>query len=117
MTTKHETLENIPYDGKNAEVDPQFSHRRIQGNVRAWRKAGGDHDNPFPPRETLGWQPTCKCNADKVPSLVLDPFAGAGTTLWKAKTLNRRAAGFDISREYCNLIVERCRQSVMDFRV
>ncbi|GAI22444.1 unnamed protein product, partial [marine sediment metagenome] len=25
------------------------------------------------------WQPTCKCNADKVPSIVLDPFAGACT--------------------------------------
>ena len=67
--------------------------------------------------KTLGWQPTCECNADKVPSKVLDPFAGAGTTLWKAKTLNRRAVGFDTSGEYCELIVERCRQSVMDFGV
>lgn len=65
------------------------------------------------PSKTIGWQPTCKCNADKVPSVVLDPFSGAGTTLWVAKKLNRRAIGFEISEEYCQLAVERMRQQVM----
>ena len=65
--------------------------------------------------KTLGWQPTCKCNADKVPSLVLDPFLGAGTTLWVAKKLNRRAVGYEISEEYCQLDLERCRQQALDF--
>ncbi|KKL98079.1 hypothetical protein LCGC14_1828060, partial [marine sediment metagenome] len=63
--------------------------------------------------KTLGWRPTCKCNADKVPSIVLDPFAGAGTTLWVAKKLNRRAVGYELSKEYCGLIVDRIRQQVM----
>ncbi len=63
--------------------------------------------------QTLGWQPTCKCNADKVPSVVLDPFSGAGTTLWMAKTLNRQAIGYEISEEYCRLAAERCRQQVL----
>ena len=60
--------------------------------------------------ETLGWRPTCSCNADKVPSLVLDPFMGSGTTLWVAKKLGRRAVGYDISEEYCRLTLERNRQ-------
>ncbi len=63
--------------------------------------------------QTLGWQPTCKCNADKVPSVVLDPFAGAGTTLWVAKKLNRRAVGYEISEEYCQLALDRNRQQVL----
>ncbi len=63
--------------------------------------------------KTIGWQSTCKCNADKVPSLVLDCFAGSGTTLKVAKKLNRKAVGFDTSEEYCPLIVDRCRQQVM----
>jgi len=64
-------------------------------------------------RETIGWQPTCKCNADKVPSIVLDPFAGAGTTLWVAKKLGRKAVGYEISKEYCELIINRNRQQVL----
>lgn len=60
--------------------------------------------------KTLGWRPTCKCEAEKVPSLVLDPFMGSGTTLWVAKKLGRCGVGYEISKEYCELAVERNRQ-------
>ena len=50
---------------------------------------------------------------NKIPSTVLDCFAGAGTTLWVAKKLNRQAIGFDISEEYCQLALERNRQQVL----
>jgi len=63
--------------------------------------------------ETIGWRATCKCNAPRVPSLVVDPMAGAGTTLWVAKELNRYAVGYELSQEYCQLAVERCRQQVL----
>ncbi len=39
----------------------------------------------------------CIKAASKPGDLVLDPFMGAGTTLWVAKKLNRRAVGYDIS--------------------
>jgi len=65
------------------------------------------------PAKTIGWQPTCKCNAEKIGSIVLDPFAGSGTTLKVAAELNRRAIGYELSKEYCDLIVERNKQSVM----
>jgi DNA modification methylase len=64
--------------------------------------------------KTLGWKPTCNCNADKAPSLVLDPFAGSGTTLWVAKKLGRRAVGYELSEEYCKLALERNRQAAME---
>lgn len=39
--------------------------------------------------------------------LVLDPFAGAGTTLKMAKLLNRNYIGIEISKKYCDLIQRR----------
>ncbi len=60
--------------------------------------------------KTLGWRPTCKCNADRVPSLVLDPFLGSGTTLYVAKKLGRRGVGYELSTQYCKLALERNRQ-------
>ena len=39
--------------------------------------------------------------------LVLDPFAGSGTTLVAARKLNRESVGIDVSQEYCELMRER----------
>ncbi|MCL0035837.1 site-specific DNA-methyltransferase [Dehalococcoidia bacterium] len=70
--------------------------------------------NRVPEYETLGWQRTCDCkDASKISSLILDPFLGSGTTTWVAKKMGRRCVGYEISREYCDLAVERCRQQVL----
>ncbi|MAC55442.1 MAG: hypothetical protein CME31_23110, partial [Gimesia sp.] len=54
---------------------------------------GMSHDLDPPTRITLGWQPQCDCGSDPVPPTVLDPFAGAGTTLMVANQLQRHAIG------------------------
>ncbi len=48
---------------------------------------------------------------------VVDPFMGSGTTAVAAGVLNRHFIGIEINEEYCQLAVERLRQSVMDLRV
>jgi len=63
------------------------------------------------------WQPTCKCNADKVPSLCLDPFMGSGTVLEVAAYLGRKSVGYDTSKEYCDLAIKRNNQTVMELKV
>jgi hypothetical protein len=48
-----------------------------------------------------------------VGDMVLDPFCGSGTTPRLAKDLSRRAIGVDISRRYCAMSADRCRQQLL----
>ena len=51
--------------------------------------------------------------ADKPARVVLDPFAGSGTTLLVASKLSRKSIGYELSEEYCQLAIDRNKQSVM----
>ena len=62
--------------------------------------------------KTLGWKAACNCNAGTKPSVVLDPFAGSGTTLYVARKLGRVAIGYELSEAYCRLIEKRNEQGV-----
>lgn len=46
------------------------------------------------------YRPTCKHRARAVPGIVLDPFAGDGTTNMVARELGLRCIGLDLSYEY-----------------
>jgi site-specific DNA-methyltransferase (adenine-specific) len=46
--------------------------------------------------------------------LVLDPFAGGGTTLLAARNLGRKAVGVEMDEKWCKLIVSRLGQGAFD---
>jgi len=57
---------------------------------------------------TKGWQRTCKCPEGPIEScLVLDPFAGSGTTLMEAQGLRRDYLGIEINPESAAEIQKR----------
>ena len=47
-----------------------------------------------------------------VGDIVLDPFAGSGTTLKVAKRLDRKFVGYEISKNYENIIYEKTQQNL-----
>jgi hypothetical protein len=57
--------------------------------------------------ETTGWQPTCDHNDDSGRCVVLDPFAGSGTTLKVAIERGRDAIGIELNPEYVKLAERR----------
>lgn len=59
-------------------------------------------------RRTIGWKAGCGCGADVVPCVVLDPFAGSGTTGLVALKNARRAILIELNPEYEPMIQERC---------
>jgi DNA modification methylase len=78
------------------------------GDPANQHKGGFNSIRPETHTKTLGWQPTCTCqNSGKGRCIVLDPFAGSGTTLWVAEHYGRDSIGIELSPEYVKLIEKR----------
>ena len=80
--------------GKRDKASPMNDH----GNGRGDGKIGTQV------REFKGWTPTCDCDTDATEAgIALDPFAGAGTTLLKAKELGRKLVGVELNPKYADM--------------
>ncbi len=81
---------------------------RLMRSVIYARSCHGRADHPTQkPLDILGPLIEYSCPPG---GLVLDPFAGAGSTLVAARMLGRRAIGIEISEESCAATVDRLRQ-------
>ena len=56
--------------------------------------------------QTIGWT-DCGCNAGWRAGIILDPFAGSGTTLVMVHKYNRQYIGYELNPDYIKLINKR----------
>jgi hypothetical protein len=86
---------------KNAVCKPGPGRLAKQAAIgRLARTAfGGTQESPAESK-TIGWEPTCSCDAGVVPCVVLDPFCGSATTQAVSLALGRRSIGIDLSETY-----------------
>lgn len=113
----HLTLQRSPLFNKAAynEQDPALGGRspalEAEKITDCWRlptTSGLDgHGAAFP----VSLPARCIALSTKEGDLVLDPFAGSGTTLVAATRLGRRAIGFDTQREYVAIAQSRVRNA------
>ena len=75
------------------------------------KNLGGDQKQSI----TVGWEPSCYCNALSIPAMVLDPFGGSGTVGEVCNKLNRNAILIELNPEYKKLILDRTGQSLANF--
>ena len=81
-------------------------YERSTEDIPPWERDRSTVERPRP----AGWSQACDCPVVgdyTEPGVVLDPFAGAGTTCLVAKRLGRRFAGIELSPEYVAMAQRR----------
>jgi DNA modification methylase len=96
--------------GKNGNAESEFSASTAGRNLRSvWTIATapypGAHFATFPPKLV---EPCIKAGSPEH-GVVLDPFAGSGTTGMVAQSLSRRAVLIDLSMDYLGQLMDRNR--------
>jgi DNA modification methylase len=103
VETEKVKCSHAPGKGKGARTDFDFP-------------GGGVSDSScfrtglVPVSQTIGWRPSCSCNAGQVvPATVLEPFLGSGTTALVADQLGRDCIGIELAPSYAAMSERRVR--------
>ena len=88
----------VEYDPLPDNIKAQFDAARSRTAGDHGRDDGFTTRKPNYQRTRKGetWEPTCECGADVVPCVVLDPFAGSGTTGEVCELMRLKFIGIDL---------------------
>ncbi|WP_254810675.1 DNA-methyltransferase [Natronosalvus amylolyticus] len=98
--------------GKNCQTGTGNNTDEVESLAKEAKEALGGYFREFVTayQDTGNFEQACDCptvGEYTEPGIVLDPFAGAGTTCLVAKRLNRRFVGIDLNPEYVALAQKR----------
>lgn len=95
-------------DDLNVKMSPLHRSGKASGQkMQDWLDA-----NPW---KTVGWKPTCTCDAPVTRCTVLDPFFGSGTTALVARMNGCHAIGIELNPAYIKIAERRLAQDVLEF--
>lgn len=94
-----------------ADVKPKWNGGGSHGNYILPLAQGTGHPTSKPTKMVADWVRKFTDHGD----LILDPFAGSGSTLKAARDEGRKAIGVELEEKYCEIIAKRLDQQVIDF--
>lgn len=107
--------------GREKNPNRDVEHERRINAERTGRRDGkvpgpsGQLDRTY----TIGFAPACTCvgNDGSGKCVVLDPFAGSGTTLLVAQRLGRNSIGIELNPDYCEIAKRRIEREHSQLRL
>jgi site-specific DNA-methyltransferase (adenine-specific) len=97
-------------DPARQNAEPRANAKVVAGKATNPGPASMTHGRATKHTRTLGWNPSCECDCEPVPAIILDPFSGTGTSLLVARQLGRRSIGIELNERYCAMTRARLAQ-------
>lgn len=108
LAPSHE-LVSLLRKGGPVQINPDWKQRN-RFDISKPRRMESDHLTSKP----LSWMRALIELLTAPDAVVLDPFAGGGSTLVAARELGRRAIGVELEEKYCEITARRLSQEVLN---